>query len=594
MADEPIGNDTLKRLLELFDSEDATRFSPKVARLRSAIFTTTCAACGRPLDDTLHRCEQCGTRYCSAECEQGNSGHSEFCETTALAGNPIKLWIKPLLEKHERLAIAACGATSDARCYICLEGGDLVRGCACRGNSGFVHLKCMIDHGNSIEVRPGWSILEHWCRCLYCKQKFHSSVGCSMAVACWALHYHRQPERDEIRLRALEILGDGLRLGNEPEFALIVYQQLLLYRESNGPADDRFRLLITQHKMIDAIAHVGGAELANKLRKLQHEHNNEIVKGVEGLKSCSNLRLQIALCARIYVFKLDYLEVLRSGPNLFAENFLASNDPQALATKLDFLEISHIKHGAFDEYQRFKLRFALAKAMTSCIPFPGPFTDSFMSVQQPQLRFARCLNMLCEAEAYWSDIYWKAMQTFGEKHPHTIRVHNERQRVSKALKYWFWASAANVFGRRRRKCVQRQWMGGELEEPELKGVWMEHVYLDLDAFLAEYLGQPIWIEEFIVRVWKAQEIQCSGQIGYVNTKSEKKSLTWPPPAVEQNFTKVQVSAPPHAVPGEHCNLTLPSGTRTRVMIPDGHGPGSLLELYDVTNGVLPATRAWAC
>ena len=140
MADEPIGNDTLKRLLELFDSEDATRFSPKVARLRSAIFTTTCAACGRPLDDTLHRCEQCGTRYCSAECEQGNSGHSEFCETTALAGNPIKLWIKPLLEKHERLAIAACGATSDARCYICLEGGDLVRGCACRGNSGFVHL----------------------------------------------------------------------------------------------------------------------------------------------------------------------------------------------------------------------------------------------------------------------------------------------------------------------------------------------------------------------------------------------------------------------------------------------------------------------
>ena len=198
MADEPIGNDTLKRLLELFDSEDATRFSPKVARLRSAIFTTTCAACGRPLDDTLHRCEQCGTRFCSAECEQGNSGHIEFCENAACnsvdveknpttpdiiemtddeavrlvrvlveervgttadmelyrhlyrscvsgefkTDTPFLIWATALYMKHERLAIAACDATSDARCYICWGGGDLVRGCACRGKFSGLAAAC--------------------------------------------------------------------------------------------------------------------------------------------------------------------------------------------------------------------------------------------------------------------------------------------------------------------------------------------------------------------------------------------------------------------------------------------------------------------
>ena len=54
----------------------------------------------------------------------------------------------------------------------------------------------------------------------------------------------------------------------------------------------------------------------------------------------------------------------------------------------------------------------------------------------------------------------------------------------------------------------------------------------------------------------------------------------------------EVAVPPNTVPGNYCNLTVPSGTGILVKVPDGHGPGSLLKLWDP--GVLPVRRAWTC
>ena len=257
------GDDKVMRLASAHNTLDKERLSKIRARLKSSILTTTCAVCARPLDDTFHRCDRCETRYCSADCERGDSDHSEYCEDTHELGGPFLLWACRLFFKHQRLAIAECKAPSDAQCYICWEGGDLVRGCSCRGNFGLVHMACLIKHANSILQRPDWSILEHYSRCLYCEQKFHGSVACVMAVMCWSKFVDYRPERDEIRLRAMEILADGLRLGDE--FAAVLLWKALCedYR-----AKDKLRLLINKDKYADAlIKWYPRTKVANQIKK---------------------------------------------------------------------------------------------------------------------------------------------------------------------------------------------------------------------------------------------------------------------------------------------------------------------------------------
>ena len=76
------GDDKVMRLASAHNTLDKERLSKIRARLKSSILTTTCAVCARPLDDTFHRCDRCETRYCSADCERGDSDHSEYCEDT--------------------------------------------------------------------------------------------------------------------------------------------------------------------------------------------------------------------------------------------------------------------------------------------------------------------------------------------------------------------------------------------------------------------------------------------------------------------------------------------------------------------------------
>ena len=50
------------------------------------------------------------------------------------------------------------GAPGDARCLLCLDGGDaadpLVQGCACRGSFGWTHVTCLIRMAEAARVPP--------------------------------------------------------------------------------------------------------------------------------------------------------------------------------------------------------------------------------------------------------------------------------------------------------------------------------------------------------------------------------------------------------------------------------------------------------
>ena len=74
------------------------------------------------------------------------------------------------------------GNGADASCCpVCLEseGQLLQRGCCCRGDSGVVHLKCMVQVATHAASVQAW-----WC-CGTCKQNFTGAVQIGLARAWW-------------------------------------------------------------------------------------------------------------------------------------------------------------------------------------------------------------------------------------------------------------------------------------------------------------------------------------------------------------------------------------------------------------------------
>lgn len=81
-------------------------------------------------------------------------------------------------------AAAAAVHEQPPTCYICLgEAGPstrsadaaLVRGCACRGTSGWAHLRCMVEAAKSNPAS--------WTDCPVCKHEYHGAVMLGLARA---------------------------------------------------------------------------------------------------------------------------------------------------------------------------------------------------------------------------------------------------------------------------------------------------------------------------------------------------------------------------------------------------------------------------
>ena len=91
-------------------------------------------------------------------------------------------------------------APKDTFCYICLqgeEGGKLMRGCACRGDSaGFVHLECLTELAVAKEASGDLqAAINAWNKCGNCKQYFKGALELEMDRRFWRRYLSSQHER---------------------------------------------------------------------------------------------------------------------------------------------------------------------------------------------------------------------------------------------------------------------------------------------------------------------------------------------------------------------------------------------------------------
>ena len=71
---------------------------------------------------------------------------------------------------------ADCVCTDSPVCWICLEAsGELLRGCACRGTAGYVHVTCMVKANR-------YRTIDHD-QCPTCEQRFVGALSMALAEA---------------------------------------------------------------------------------------------------------------------------------------------------------------------------------------------------------------------------------------------------------------------------------------------------------------------------------------------------------------------------------------------------------------------------
>ena len=75
--------------------------------------------------------------------------------------------------------------TTEATCFICLEGGDVIRGCGCRGpHAGFAHVACLAELATKRDDdKPGFS--KHWIQCSLCHRAFGGRLKLELHRQLW-------------------------------------------------------------------------------------------------------------------------------------------------------------------------------------------------------------------------------------------------------------------------------------------------------------------------------------------------------------------------------------------------------------------------
>ena len=223
-----------------------------------------CANCAAPLphdntgcvrylfEESPAACARCQTRYCDATCRRAHwdgGGHREICSEIARAGGAEQYHADQRYAEAAAAAIEACAeATEGQTCYICMEDGaesgeGLVRGCACRGDNGYVHLSCLVRHARvaveaSIARQPGVEVpfianeTQHWFACRLCKQHYHGAVAVALGWGSWKT-YCGWSDWDWARQFALENVAISLQ-DSEPAEALAIFEILLARRIDIG------------------------------------------------------------------------------------------------------------------------------------------------------------------------------------------------------------------------------------------------------------------------------------------------------------------------------------------------------------------------
>ena len=183
-------------------------------------------------------------------------GHKVLCQEIKCGGGAEQYYADTKYKEAVADAVEECADdTKGQTCYICLEDGSeegLVRGCSCRGASGFAHVSCLAKQAkilvaeaeeNNLDLKVQSERFGRWDTCRLCEQQYHGVVAHALGWACWKTYVGR-PEADDTRSLAMEILGNGLSDAEHYEEALSVREVVLSTRRRLG--DDEEDLLVAQ------------------------------------------------------------------------------------------------------------------------------------------------------------------------------------------------------------------------------------------------------------------------------------------------------------------------------------------------------------
>ena len=202
---------------------------------------TQCAVCATELGLSLgKKCGRCSTRYCGPECQVQHwkeGGHDKLCKIIKKAGGAEQYHANNKYAEAVSVAAEACAEdTKGQTCFICTQAlhwktkEGLVRGCACRGTAGFVHVSCLAEQAKILVAEAEENNLgskafnERWARWAYCglcEQRYRGVVACALGWACWKTHVGR-PETELARTMAMGLLGSGLFSAKHHKDALVV------------------------------------------------------------------------------------------------------------------------------------------------------------------------------------------------------------------------------------------------------------------------------------------------------------------------------------------------------------------------------------
>ena len=240
---------------------------------------TQCAVCATELGLSLgKKCGRCSTRYCGPECQVQHwkeGGHDKLCKTIKKAGGAEQYNANKKYSEAISVAAGACAEdTKGQTCYICTQAlhwktkEGLVRGCACRGTAGFVHLSCLAEQAkilvaegleNNLAFDERW---DRWHMCSLCEQRYHGVVKWALGWACWKTYLSR-PEGDTLQFSAMRLLGNGLSNAGHNEEALSVREaELSTLRRVGGTAA---HMLVVQGNLATTYKKIGRIEEALNL-----------------------------------------------------------------------------------------------------------------------------------------------------------------------------------------------------------------------------------------------------------------------------------------------------------------------------------------
>ena len=148
-----------------------------------------------------------------------------------------------------------------------------MRGCACRGTAGFVHVSCLAEQAKILyaeaeENNLGLKVLDErfarWHTCGLCEQQHHGVVKLALGWACWKTYVGR-PEEHQLWGLAMNFLGMGLFDTNHNMEALSVQEAELSMRRRIGAPEES--MLATQSNLASTYQLLGRLEDALRMRQ---------------------------------------------------------------------------------------------------------------------------------------------------------------------------------------------------------------------------------------------------------------------------------------------------------------------------------------